>query len=357
MTPCAGCGAQLPATSFKCLECAAEPEIVVRRRTGVELKVMDSEVSRLESALLLMTGAPRESVRAIVERLQLELVAELTAAELDQLSAALSQLGVSFRQSQLTPTLTQHSLRFEFDAHFLLRLAVVLSVAVGTAFLGASAISWLALPVILVHCWGAVERIPHALEIPRSFVEEKLGAVDRTVWNELTVVRRGIKGPEGASAARRCLAPLAAIIEQIRSGGLHLTRADFSNLDHDAHALLRRSFRLAAAADRVARACAEPSLSAQRPPRLASASREMFAALAGIEHKLEALRLSLVELSGFEARNEGWSGATTRLTEIQVAVETGLELSVFASEEASRQQSPGAGLRESPRLRSRVPNR
>jgi len=269
--------------------------------------------------------------------LQLDLVAELAPEELDQLSAALSELGVSFRQSQQIPLHAQYTLRFDFDARLAFRFLVVLMVAAGSAFLGLTGIAWLALPVALALCWGAVERIPHALEIPRSFVDTKLAAVDRTLWNELSALRRGIKGPQGAGAAQRCLTALCAIIEQIRSGGLHLTRADFASLDADAHTLLRRSFRLAAAADRVAQACAEPGLSTQRPPRLASASQEMFAALSGIERKLQALRLSLVELSGLEARNEGWLSATTRLTEIQVAVETGLELSKLASEPPGRQ--------------------
>lgn len=45
----------------------------------------------------------------------------------------------------------------------------------------------------------------------------------------------------------------------------------------------------------------------------------------------------MLELSGFEARNEGWLAATTRLTAIQVSVETGLELSILAHDDANRQ--------------------
>ena len=337
MIPCISCGAELPAASFKCLECSAQPAPSARRRTNIELAVTDSEAARLESTLMMLSGAPRELVRPMVDRMQLDLIAELAPEELDQLSAALSELGVSFRQTQQVPMFAQHTLRFEFDTRLVFRFLVVLAIAAGSAFVGLAAIAWLGLPVFMALCWGAVERIPHALEVPQSVVDTKLGALDRTLWHELSVVRRGIRGPRAAEAAQRCLAALCAIIAQIRSGGLHLTRADFASLDADAHALLRRSFRLAAAADRVAQACAEPGLSAQSPPRLASASREMFTALAGIEHKLQALRLSLLELSGLEARNEGWLSATTRLTEIQVAVETGLELSTLAGEPAARQ--------------------
>jgi hypothetical protein len=283
-----------------------------------------------------MSGAPNELVRAVVNRLRLGLLGELAPEERDQLSAALSELGVDVRESQLAAMPTQHTVRFELDAGFAFRFALGLGIAVASAFLGISTLSWLALPVAAVLCWGAVERIPHTLEIPRSIVEAKLGAIDRTVWNELIVVRRGIKGREGAEAAQGCLTTLCAIIEQIRSGGRHLTRLDLANLDADAHALMRRNCRLAAAADRVAQACAEPGASAQNAAKLASAKQEMFAALASIEYKLEALRLSLVELSGLEARNEGCIAATARLTEIQVAVETGLELSQLTSDEPNR---------------------
>jgi hypothetical protein len=320
------------------LECGAQPKPVDRRRTGLELNVMDSEASRLESALMLMTGAPPSLLRAIVERSKLELVGDLSSHELDHLCAAFAQLGVSFRKTPAVPTLGQYTLRFEFDTRLMIRLGVVLGIAMASALLGLPTLAWLGLPVLAVLCWGAVERIPNALELSRSFVEQKLGAIDHAVWHELSVLRRGIKEPAGAEAAQRCLAPLCAIIEQIRTGGLHLTRADFASLDGDAHALLRRSVRLAAAADRVMQAGAQSSPSAPSAVRLASAGREMFAALSDIEHKLDALRVSLLELSGFEARNEGWLAATTRLTEIQVAVETGLELSILASDEANRQQ-------------------
>jgi hypothetical protein len=61
----------------------------------------------------------------------------------------------------------------------------------------------------------------------------------------------------------------------------------------------------------------------------------MFDALGAIEQKLDALRLSLVELSGLEASNEGLSAVTRRVTEIQAAVETGLKLSATAIEDGT----------------------
>jgi hypothetical protein len=69
------------------------------------------------------------------------------------------------------------------------------------------------------------------------------------------------------------------------------------------------------------------------------ARRELFAALDMIEQKLDALRASLVELSGLEAHSEGLAAAMSRVTEIQVAVETGLELSALAVEEPRSQRA------------------
>ncbi|HWZ92923.1 MAG TPA: hypothetical protein VNW92_28855 [Polyangiaceae bacterium] len=281
----------------------------------------------------LITGAPSDLVQAVASRLSLGLIAELANDELQPIFAALSSVGVRFRQSKVHPTAVGHSLRFAFTGRLLLELVIVLAVAVASYFFGSPVASSLALPVALTMCWQAAARIPHALEIPQSLVDEKLGVLDRNVWAELAVARRGIRGAEARVAADRCLSALCAVIEEIRGGAWHLIRSDFSHLDQDAHALLRQTFRLAAAADRVALACDRPGLPASRLARLAIARREMFAALSAIEVKLEALRFTLVELSGLEARNDGLLAVTTRVTEIQVAVETGLDLSALAVEE------------------------
>jgi len=333
MTPCAACGAWLPAASFECLECATTPAPVARLRTLVELTIPDGDASpRVELALALMTGAAREHVRALAQRRQFGLTGQVGEEELHSLYSALSTLGVRFRRSSLSPSTGQYTVRFKPSARFLARVATVTAVAVTTAALGVSAVSWLGLPVVGLLVWDVTERIPELLEVSSTFVEEKLGAVDRAVWNELAVTRRGIKGPEAGAAAQRCATTLCTVIEQLRGAGLHLIRADFAALDYDAHALLRRSFRLAAAADRVTLACEQRGLTAARLARLNTARRELFAALDMIEQ-------SLVELSGLEAHSEGLAAAMSRVTEIQVAVETGLELSALAVEEPRSQRA------------------
>jgi Ni,Fe-hydrogenase III large subunit len=62
----------------------------------------------------------------------------------------------------------------------------------------------------------------------------------------------------------------------------------------------------------------------------------MFAALRAIEQKLEVLRSSLVELAGLQATQVGLSAITSRVTEIQEAVESGLEMSELAVEDSNR---------------------
>jgi hypothetical protein len=310
------------------------PPPVARLRTLVELTIPDGEASpRVELGLALMTGTTRDHVHALAARSQFGLVGHLGEEELHSLYSALSSIGVRFRRSNISPSAGQYTLRFKPSARFMARVATVAAVAVTTAAMGVPAVSWLGLPVAGLLVWDVTARVPDLLELSLSFVEEKLGAVDRAVWNELAVSRRSIKGPEAAAAAQRCATSLCSVIEQLRSAGAHLIRADFANLDYDAHALLRRSFRLAAAADRVTLACEQRGLPAARLARLTTARRELFAALDTIEQKLDALRVSLVELSGLEAHNEGLAAAMTRVTEIQVAVETGLELSALAVEE------------------------
>jgi hypothetical protein len=303
----------------------------------VEITIADSAASSsVEAALGFISGVAPNVAAAVVESLQFGLVAELAPEELERLLSALTHTGVRFRQSQASFAPDQHAIRFAFDARFAAKLATVLTVAVGAAFMGVPVISWLGLPVALVLCWGVIERVPSVIQVPQILVEENLAAVDRTVWNELAVARRGIKGAEARAAVDGCLSALCAVIDQIRGGGWHLARADFSTLDHEAHVLLRRSVRLAAAADRVAQACEQPDLPAERLSRLAIARREMFSALRAIEQKLGALRLSLVELRGLEASHEGLSAVTTRVTELQEAVETGLKLSALAVEDSTR---------------------
>jgi hypothetical protein len=334
MSPCASCQAELPRASFGCLKCAAPASPLTRLRTQIDLTIVDTQtLPQVEVALRLITGAPTDLVEAVTSRLSLGLIADLANEELERLLAALSSVGVRFRQSKIHPTNVGHTVRFAFNTRLALRLVTVLAVAVASYFLGAPTASWLAFPVVLTLCWQATERIPHALEIPQGVVDEKLGALDRNVWNELVVARRNLKGSEARAAADDCLVALCAVVEQIRNGAWHLIRSDFSNLDQDAHALLRQTFRLAAAVDRIGLACDQPGLPPQRQARLTIARREMLAALSAIQLKLKALRLSLVELSGLEARNEGLHAAMTRVTEIQVVVETGLELSALAVEE------------------------
>jgi hypothetical protein len=328
--------------------CSTAGTPVSRRRAHIELTIPDTEASsRVEIALQLMTGAPRDLVRAVVDKLQFGVMTDAAPEELERLFAALSNIGVRFRQSTVNVTPGQHTVRFAFDARFAVQLLAVFAVAVGAVFLGAPVVGWLGVPVAMVVCWGSVERVPQALELVTGFADQSLGAVDRAVWNELGAQRRSIRSVQGQAAADRCLVALCGVIDQIRGGGWHLTRQDFSSLDQDAHTLLRRSFRLAAAADRVAQACEQPGLPTQRATRLVTARREMFAALSAIEHKLEALRHSLIELSGIEASNEELIAATTRVTEIQVAVETGLELSALAGDEPNREsRRPATNARE-----------
>ena len=305
-----------------------------RLRTQIELSIPELEsAARVEVGLALITGAPSATLRAVMEGTRFGLIANVNDEELQGLCAALSNSGLRFRRSSLGPTAGQYSLRLAAGHGLWARLGAVLCVALGCAGFGVPLVSWAAVPVAALLIWGAIERVPDSLEVTPAFVEEKLAAVDRTVWSELVVTRRGIRSAEGVAAAERCCFSLCVVIDQIRSNGAHLVRADYANLDHDAHALLRRSVRLAAAHDRVALACAQPNMPESRSARLRTARREMLSALAIIEHKLEALRLSLIELDGLEARNEDLASVMSRVTEIQVAVETGLELSSLASEE------------------------
>jgi hypothetical protein len=291
MTRCSRCQAEVPGASFRCLECFAEGAPIARQRVQMEITILDSAASsRVQIALGHLCGAAPEVVAAVVDSLQFGLVAELASEELDCMLSALAHTGVRFRQSTASFAPGRCAIRFAFDVRFAAKVVTVLALAVATSFMGVPLVSWLGVAVALVLCWSIIDRAPNVIQIPRFLVEEKLAGVDRVVWNELSVERRSIKGPEARAAASGCLWALCALIGQIRSDGWHLARKDFSNLDHDAHALLRRSVRLAAAADRVAQACEQTGISSPRLTKLATARREMFAALGAIEQKLEALR-------------------------------------------------------------------
>jgi hypothetical protein len=337
MIRCSRCQAEVPGASFRCLECFAEGSPIARERVQMEITIADSAASsRVELALGLLCGSAPEVVAAVVDSLQFGLVAELAPEERDRMLSALAHTGVRFRQSTTSLAPGRRAIRFAFDVNFAAKVVTVMALAVATSFMGFPLVSWLGVAVALVLCWSVIDRVPNVIQIPRILVEEKLAGVDRVVWNELAVERRSIKGPEAQAAASGCLWALCALIGQIRSDGWHLARTDFSSLDHDAHALLRRSVRLAAAADRVAQACDQAGISSPRLTKLATARREMFAALRAIEQKLEALQSSLVELAGLQATQVGLSAITTRVTEIQEAVERGLEMSELAVEDSNR---------------------
>jgi uncharacterized tellurite resistance protein B-like protein len=51
---------------------------------------------------------------------------------------------------------------------------------------------------------------------------------------------------------------------------------------------------------------------------------------------IASIAITRIELSGLEARADGLAATSTRVTELQVAVETGLELSALAQEESAR---------------------
>lgn len=310
----------------------------VQRTLQVSLGAADPRRAALLLAELL--AAPPETIEIALGRAELSLFGALAADELDCLSAALSGADLRFRPSAIVPDPSRRSERFVLDTRLSLQVGSVVALAGGAAWAGVPIVAWLGVPVVVALGWASTERVPTTFALDAQLVDERLGPVDRAVWNELGVIARGLRRDDGRAAARRCLVLLCSVIERIRAHGLHLVRPDFASLDGDAHALMRRSLRLVAAADRAAEAAEEPGLSEPRRARLETARRELFAALSNVEQKLDALRLSLVELSGLTARADGLAAASTRLTELQVAVETGLELSSLTHEEPARSLRP-----------------
>ncbi len=310
-----------------------------RARRTLQISAGDAEPTRAAPLLAELVATPPELLEAALSRSELSLFGTLAADESDCLSAALSGAGLRFRPSAIVPDTSRYSERFVIDRRLVLQMGVVIVVACAAVWAGVPLIAWLGLPVALTLGWASSERTPTAFAFDAQIVEERLGPVDRSVWNELGVLYRGLRRDEARAAARRSVTQLCIVVERIRAHALHLTRSDFTSLDADAHALMRRTLRLVAAADRAAEAADEPGLNASRRARLETARSELFAALANVEQKLEALRSSLAELSGLTARAEGLAAASTRVTELQVAVETGLELSALAHDEPARSMS------------------
>ena len=333
MTRCSACGAALPGLGFSCLACLEPAPAIERLTLRVEVDASEGHVvDHTTQTLMRLTALDLGLAQRVSERGQFSLVGNLSAAEQETLYSALAALGLRFRQVTTFLVADSSSVRLAFDLRLLLQLSVVLAGFGLALFWGVSWLSFLSVPVAAVLVLGSVERIPHSLTIAGNLVDEKLASVDRTIWQELVTLRRGIKSPEAVQAATRCSAALSTVVEQLRKDGLHLTRADYALLDQDAHALFRRSIRLAAAADRVSLAAEQAGAQTPRRLRLLSAHQEMFAALALVEQKLHGLYVSLVELSGLDANNELLLGATSRVTELQVTVETALELNAIAAE-------------------------
>jgi hypothetical protein len=316
------------------------------QRAALRIEVDASEghvVDRTARMLTRLTAIDLGVAQRVSERGKLSLVGNLSAPEQEILESALTALGLRFSQVTRFVVAESSSVRLALDARSLIQLGVVILGFVLALYFDVRWLSFLSVPVAAVLVLATLERIPHTLTISSSIADEKLGAVDRAVWQALVTVRRGIKSSEALEVATRCSAILTTVVEQLRKDGLHLTRTDFALLDQDAHALFRRSMSLAAAADRVSLAAEQTPEPGPRKARLLSARQEMFAALALVERKLHALYASLVEFRGLDASNEALLGATSRVTELQVTVETALELnSVFAeSREVSSHRLPG----------------
>lgn len=324
---CPSCGAARPGGDFACLACGAAAEPLSRSGVHLELLLGESDDIVLTTTVLeRLIGGDGSLVRQVCERAQVDLVAQVSQAERERLFSLLANLGARFRESKIFVNPEEVSWRFAMDRGLVVRSVILAGVAVTMLSFGLTLLSYLAAPVAAVMIWGHLERIPNALEIPTREVDEHLGAADRGPWREASILRGAIRSEGAAAALAGLVAALCGVIEQIRSGGLHLIRADFSSLDHDAHALLRRALRLAVAADRLELA-GRQDVPVERKARLTVASREIQSALVELERKLVALHASLVQLSGLEASSEQLAGVTSRVAELQVTVETALEIS------------------------------
>jgi len=324
---CATCGLARPGGDFACLACGAAAEPLPRSGVHLELVLGESDDIVLTTTVLeRLVGGDSSLVHKACEQAQVHLVAQLSQTERERLFSLLANLGARFRESKTFVSPEQSSQRFEVDRGLVVRGVILVGVAAALIALGWSLLAFLAFPVAAVVIWGQLERIPDALEIPTRIVDEQLGAAARSPWGEASILRAAVRSEGAVQALAGLGAALYGVIEQIRSGGLHLIRADFRSLDQDAHALLRRALRLAVAADRLELA-GKQDVSTERKTRLTVASREIHSALVELERKLVALRVTLVQLRGLEASGEQLAGVTSRVAELQVAAETALDLS------------------------------
>jgi hypothetical protein len=260
--------------------------------------------------------------------------------ERDMLTSALSAAGAAVRAHSAPAGAGGRTARLTLDARLVAQVLVVAGVAVAGHFAGAPSVPWLAVPAIGALFLSNIELAERAFDVPPGVVEEKLGGVESAAWQEATAVRRKIEDPEAISAVRECVAVLRELVERLRDGGRHLVLADAGLLDRDLHVLLRQSLRLAAAIDRVSAASELADRAPERRARLLATRTEMLKALDGIVQKLNALKISVVELHGMEARNEILVGASARLNDIQVAVEKGIELASFVGDPIRPGASP-----------------
>lgn len=330
---CPSCGAARPGGDFACLACGAAAVPLTRSRIHIELAPGESDqIVLTTSALERLVGGDDLLVRKACEQAQVSLVAELSQPEKERLFSLLANLGARFHESKTFVDPEASSLRFVLDRGLLVRGLILVGVAVAMLSFGLTLMSCLAAPVAAVMIWGQLERIPDAVEIPRRAVDEHLGPAARGPWREASILRDSIRSEAAVRALGGVVAALCGVIEQIRSGGLHLIRADFRSLDHDAHALLRRALRLAVGADRLELA-ARPDAPPERKAHLIAASREIYSALAELERRLLVLHASLVQLSGLDASNEQLAAITSRVAELQITAETALELSSLTRSE------------------------
>jgi hypothetical protein len=318
-TVCAACGQELLPVLEMCFDCelgSPSPPPAHRATRRYRFDRLAGDQARLAVVLrTLCPSAPEEDVEWLAREGDFDVVAEVTSAEEQRLTAALEACGPRVAPSADVPP-SSTVLRFSIQGRVPAKLAASAVIGGVTGALGMPIVPAAA---VVMGC-VLLARMPHVVErrltVERAQVGKYVGVIDEAVVAEARAVRAAVLSPELRNLLRACLAHAAEISGAVRDGGAHVAVEGVRRADAAVAQLTRTMLRLVARAQRIAPPAgaaqsAQPYRGDARPHRGTLEQLHAFAADFG------ALRASAAQL-----RAKDTSGAaaaallagTTRLT-------------------------------------------
>jgi hypothetical protein len=316
---CAACGQELLPGLEMCFDCelgSPSPPPAPRATRRYRFDKLANDQARLAMVLrTLCPSAPEDDVEWLARERDFDIVAEVTNAQEQRLTAVLETCGPRVAPSADVPP-SSTAMRFSVEGRVREKLAA--SAVIG-GVTGALGVPIVPVAAVVMGCM-LFARMPHVVErrltVERAQVDKYVGVIDEAVVAEARAARVAVLSPELRDLLRACVAYAAEISCALRDGGAHLAVEGVRRADAAVAQLTRTMLKLVTKAQRIAPATeaargSPPYRGEARPYRGALDQLHTFAADFG------ALRASAAQLRAKDTSGAAAAAllaATTRLT-------------------------------------------